>query len=265
MPPKKVRTKEVLAKRHTANMAAFFHQQKVMVMQDLSWKMLSKPEGIGVRELEISHITPAIWDRIWKQVTKKTSPLLKEVIVSMEADGLHAGSNTMKDAIQGKISFKFDKKTTFNLANPRAVAWFHEHGGSVDYIKGIQQTTGDQIRTIIEEGLKKGQSYTQTAKQISEQFDEFSRSRAQRIAVYETAQAYEQGNMLFAQSLKDDGIEMEKFYQTSEDDRVSELCRGNQDDGWIPIDQYHKSGVQEPPGHLNCRCFELYRQQGSET
>jgi SPP1 gp7 family putative phage head morphogenesis protein len=183
----------------------------------------------------------------------------------MEADGLHAGANGIKDALEGSVSATLDKKTTFNLANPRAVAWFHEHGGSVDYIAGIQENTGTRIKEIITDGLKKGQSYSQTAKQISDQFDEFSRARATRIAVYETAQAYEQGNMLFAQSLKDDGVEMEKMYQTSEDALVSDLCRGNQDDGWIPIDEFHSSGVQEPPGHVNCRCYEVYRQRGREA
>jgi SPP1 gp7 family putative phage head morphogenesis protein len=264
MLPKKVVVKERLAKRHAANIAAFFKEQKATVMQALSGKMLGRSHPGMTRELETKGIPPDTWDRIWKSVVKKSTPMLKDVIASMEADGLHAGANGMRDALEGSISATLDKKTTFNLANPRAVAWFHEHGGSVDYIAGIQENTGNRIKEIITEGLKNGQAYSQTAKQISDEFDGFSRVRATRIAVYETAQAYEQGNMLLAQSLKDDGIEMEKMYQTSEDDLVSDLCRGNQDDGWIPLDEYHSSGVQEPPGHVNCRCFEMYRQRGQE-
>jgi len=253
--PKKVRQKDQLAKRHTANIAAFFRYQKTLVMRKLAGRSLSAPLRRAGRELEIVKVSPDAWTEIWNQITKQTTPTLKEVIVSAEADGLHAGANNFP------VTGLFDKKTTFNLANPRAVAWFHERGGSVDYIAGIQQKTGEQIKTIITDALKAGQAYTKTAKQISDAFDGMSRERAQRIAVYETAQAYEQGNMLFAQSLKDDGIEMEKMYQTSEDALVSDLCQGNQDEGWIPIDQYHRSGVQEPPGHVNCRCFEKYRQK----
>ena len=76
----------------------------------------------------------------------------------------------------------------------------------------------------------------------------------------ESAQAYEAGNRAFASTLKDDGVEMEKMWTTSHDNRVSDGCAENESDGWIPIDQAHTSGDQEPPRVPGCRCYEQYRQ-----
>lgn len=257
---KKVKVKDALALQYEKTFTAFFRMQKTILMRKLTARALSAK----TRQLaDPPSITLEAFDEIWSDVEKRTTAALKEAIVNAEADGLHAGANSFKDALVGVDPSK-KAGTTFNLANPRAVSWFHERGGSVDYIKGIQDTTKESLKRVITTGLDEGWSYNQTAKEIQKLFDgPISRDRAQRIAVYETAQAYEQGNMLFAQSLKDDGVEMEKMYQTSEDALVSDLCRGNQDDGWIPIDQYHRSGVQEPPGHVNCRCYEKYRQRGS--
>jgi len=77
-------------------------------------------------------------------------------------------------------------------------------------------------------------------------------SRAHLIAVQEAGQAFEYGNMVVAQDLRNAGLEMEKSYLTVGDDRVSELCRGNEADGWIPLDQSFSSGAASAPGHVAC-------------
>ena len=114
---------------------------------------------------------------------------------------------------------------------------------------------------MITTGLDEGWSYSQTAREIRKLYDgPISTKRAQLIATHEAAQAYEAGNRAFADTLKDDGIIMEKMWTTSHDDRVSDGCEVNEADGWIPIDQPHSSGHQEPPRFPGCRCYEQYRQ-----
>ena len=50
-----------------------------------------------------------------------------------------------------------------------------------------------------------------------------------------------------------------KYWRTVGDDRVSEeICRPNEDAGWIDIDESFPSGDHEPPGHPNCRCHLVY-------
>ena len=255
----KILEKDRLARQAKPKIAAFFEMQKDLVLKELEALRphFPEPDAKTQKAAPLPKIVDTVWQAIWENVSKDTTGTLQKIIMSVEQEGL------IKGALQFKKIVPTDK-STFNLANPRAVAWFKDVGGSTKYITGMQDTTRDEIKTLITNALDKGQSYTQTAKEIGNAFDGMSRERAQTIAVYETAQAYESGNMMFAQTLVDDGLEMEKFYQTSEDDLVSELCQGNQDDDWIPIDEYHSSGVQQPPGHVRCRCYEKYREKGKE-
>ena len=255
----KVLEKDRLARQAKPKIAAFFEMQKDLVLKELEALRphFPEPEAKMQKAPPLPKIVDTAWNAIWESVSKDTTGTLQTLIKSIESEGLLKGALQMKKVVPSD-------KSTFDLSNPRAVAWFNEMGGSTKYITGMQDTTRDEIKTLITNALDTGQSYTQTAKDISDAFDGMSRERAQTIAVYESAQAYESGNMMFAQTLVEDGIDMEKFYQTSEDDLVSDLCQGNQDDDWIPIDQYHTSGVQQPPGHVRCRCFEKYRQKGKE-
>jgi len=49
-----------------------------------------------------------------------------------------------------------------------------------------------------------------------------------------------------------------KYWVTAADDRVSDICSGNEAAGPIPIDQVFPSGVMAPPGHVACRCSVGY-------
>lgn len=258
----KIREKNRLAKAHYPAFRDFFQKQRDQVLKQLDAlaKYFPDPEvKTNKTAAEIRAELLKEFNGIWDDVEKGSTKDLQELVTAAEMDGMEAGGKFGEDTINpGGIT---PTSKTFSLENPRAVAFFKKTGGSVDYIKGIQTTTGDQLRTIIADALETGQSYSKTAKIISDAFDgPISRDRAQTIAVYETAQAYENGNREFAASIADEGVNMEKKYQTSEDDLVSDLCQGNQDDGWIPLDEAHSSGVQQPPGHVRCRCYEIYRE-----
>lgn len=194
------------------------------------------------------------WQKIWESIETETTKDLQKTVLDIEREALQKGAD------QAKTLFNFDMN--FSLSNPRATKWFQQNGGSIDYIRGIQQTTADDLKKVVAQGLDEGWSLNDTAREIQKFFAGASEERARTIAVHESAQAYEAGNRAFIDTIEDDGVEMEKFYQTSEDDRVSDLCRGNQADGWIPVNERHSSGVQSPPGHVNCRCCELYRKKG---
>jgi hypothetical protein len=257
---KKRREKDALARKHQKKIAAFFRAQKGTVLDRMKDQEYLFSESFRrLSEKAIIDFTLQNWDRIWEVIANGSDGDLQKIIFEAEADGVIRGADQLKKAIP-----LFDKKSSFNLANPRAVQFFMQTGGSVEKIRGIQQVTGDEIQNIIGNAIDKGWSYNETAKKISTTFDGFSRDRAKTIAVNEIAIGYEGGNRLFAQSLQDDNIILEKKYQTSEDDKVSDLCQGNQDEGWIPLDQYHQSGVMNPPGHVNCRCYEIYQEVRKE-
>lgn len=254
-----------IAAKHRPTLSAFFQSQKSRTLEELGkYQFLFTEEYRRMREesgTPNEFLTVHDWDRMWQAVDQDTFDDLQKAITGIESDGMLQGGQQLKVLLGHYEQGKWVSIPKFwDLSNPRAVAWFAKTGGNVSYISGIQQTTQNEIKTIIGKAIDEGWSYGQTAREISGKFDEFSRDRAARIAVDETGNAYEAGNKEFANSLQEDGVDLEKMWNTSHDDKVSDLCRGNEADGWIPIDQPHNSGHQQPLGHINCRCFETYRQ-----
>lgn len=158
---------------------------------------------------------------------------------------------------------------SFSLRNPRAVAYVDAHGASL--VSGINDTTRDYIRTLMRQAADEGWSYSRTAQALTDRYSEFAvgvpqqhiQSRAQLIAVTEIGNAYEAGNEIVVQDLQDAGLRMEKKWLTVGDDRVSEGCQENADEGWIPYESPHASGDMHPLRFPGCRCTELYRRAPS--
>lgn len=226
------------------------------------------PPDIPIKALEAGNpIKPAAIKKlntIWSDIEKETNEDLQNVVLGIEKDGVLSGA----DQLKGQLKYDPSKKsgTTFNLANPRAVAYFKQTGGSLKYIKDIQGTTKDSLQRLMVTALDEGWSYNQTGQEIKKLFDgPISRDRARLIAVTESARAYETGNHIFAQSIQDDGAKMEKYWQNSQDGKVSDGCLENSAAGWIPLNEEFPSGDQEPPRFPGCRCFAMYREsQGAD-
>jgi hypothetical protein len=194
------------------------------------------------------------WNDIWRDVEVKTTDALQKTVKAIEADAL------LKGAAQLATQMQFAKKTTFSLSNPRAVAFMRKTGGRLSYIKDIQDTTKESLKGLMTTALDEGWSYSQTGKEIRKLFDgPITTKRAQLIATTEAGNAYEAGNRAFADTLVDDGVEMEKSWVVSQSN-VCDVCLANEAEKWIPIDQAHSSGDQEPLAHPGCRCYEQYRQ-----
>jgi hypothetical protein len=252
----KTREKEQIARAHLLDIERVFEDQYHLIMfrfQFMQEYFDKEPVRLMEAKRPANPDAPKRWMDIWKDVETKTTQPLQQAVKEIEAEALVKGAAQLRSQL--------DVKGTFSLTNPRAVAWMRKNGGSVDYIRGIQDTTKESLKGLISQGLDNGWSYNQTAKEIRKLFDgPITTKRAQLIAVTESARAYEAGNRAFADTLTDDGITMEKMWVTSHDDRVSDGCETNELDGWIPIDQPHTSGDQEPPRFPGCRCYEAYRQ-----
>jgi SPP1 gp7 family putative phage head morphogenesis protein len=244
--------KATLARKHQQVFSRFFRKQGLMVLDRLT---LIQHQFTNKAAPLPSNLNDA-WNNIWGTISQDTTAELQEIVTAAESDGFLAGGHYE----QGK----WVKGNKFwDLKNPRAVAWFQKNGGSVDYIKGINDTTSELVKSVIGRGLDEGQSYTQIAKGIRSEFVDMSRARAQRIAVFETGKAYEAGNHEFALSLEDDGITMEEHWMTSHDEKVRPEHAANEAEGWVPMGHVFSSGDTEPPTDPGCRCYMIYRQAGS--
>jgi len=259
----KVMEKNRLANKHAKKFSTFFQEQEKTLL-----KKFSKFQHYFIDDAKLQKVTDPkkVIDKFQKtfaDIADNTDDELQRIVLDAEREGMAAGAAQIKNTIS--ISGVDPVTGTFDLANPRAVKWFKDTGGSINYIKDIQSTTGDQLKTLITNAVDTGQSYTKTTKLITDKFSEFSRSRAKMIAINETGNAYESGSRMLVDTLADDGIEMEKIWMTSEDEDVTPECEANGLEKWIPLAQDHLSGDPHPLRFPRCRCYEDYRSDNTNV
>lgn len=133
---------------------------------------------------------------------------------------------------------------------------------AAERIAGIDATTLNLLRRLIEQAIGEEWAYTKLAAAIRRLFKDFGRAvpqrhlrdRAELIAVTEIGQAYIDGQLDNAERLAQRGANIEKSWLTVGDDRVSDGCRGNAGAGWIPLAQAFPSGHGGPLRFPGCRC-----------
>lgn len=119
-----------------------------------------------------------------------------------------------------------------------------------------------EIRELIADGIDAGDSIDELADRIRNKFNDISKARARRIAVTETAVAYEQGRYL---TMKEAGITHKKWV-TASDDHVRDTHREVNGEV-LPIDELFIVGDStllhpaDPNGSaeevINCRCVAV--------
>lgn len=226
-------------------------------------------EGRRLRTWLLEAVTEGDIDPLFDKAAKKTFKLFSEPLTEAAAAAVKAGAFGLVARLG--IDYSFD------LANPRAAAYLKTYGALL--VKQINETTMSDIRTTVTYGLENGWSYTKTAKSLQERFKGYYEpgswwnfdsprpqghiaSRAHLVAVTESGNAYEVGNYVVVKDLAAAGIQMEKKWSTMGDDKVSDECRKNGEDGkdgWIPEDQAHSSGDMHPLRFPGCRCDEYYQ------
>lgn len=204
-------------------------------------------------------VTPVEWMFVFYATTQKTNVLFARPIQKAVEAALKAGALAMMATVGMKASF--------DLANPRAVKYLQDYGARM--VTKIDDTTRAYLQTLITQATHEGWSYKRTAEAIIERYQDFAvgrpqahiDSRAHLVAVTETGNAYVEGNLQVAQELAAAGIEMEKYWSTVGDDKVSDGCRENEAAGWIGLDQTFPSGHQRPLRFPGCRCDLLTRRK----
>lgn len=159
----------------------------------------------------------------------------------------------------------------FDLANPRAAAWLAENPAA-ERVTMITETTRGYIAALVDRAIEDGASYSELARRITDRYEEMAAgkpqlhidSRAHLIAVTEVGEAYSAGNLMAGQALEDDGIPMEKAWDTVGDGRVSDGCDENAAAGWLPLAAAFPSGHQRPLRFPGCRCDLLMRAVGAD-
>jgi len=129
-----------------------------------------------------------------------------------------------------------------------AIDWAKEHSATL--VKGIDEETKKRLAYTIKQGIETKRGIPGLARDIRTTFGDMSRHRSELIARTETANALSQASL---DTMEDMGIDGKEWI-TAGDDRVSEECEGNENEGVIPVGQTFSGGVMAPPQHPDCRC-----------
>lgn len=148
---------------------------------------------------------------------------------------------------------EFDVGVSFTLSNPRVQETL---GLLLTQVRGITDTTREELRAIIGAGLQDGKSTEQIAAAIRADAPEIGRRRSQVIARTETAKAYTNGALL---AYEDTGVVEQVEWNATLDNRTSDVCErlhGKR----ISLAEAQANGFEGfngPPAHPNCRSVIL--------
>lgn len=159
----------------------------------------------------------------------------------------------IKDAARAGVSL-FEQDIAvgidYTLVNNRAVTWAREY--AYDLVKGIDATTRDVLQNAISTFAE---TPGMTIGQVMDMLP-FNEVRSQMVATTEITRSFAHGQMLAGQELKDENpdLRVTKTWFTNNDDRVCDIC-GPLDGKEVDLDAEFAPGIDEPPGHVNCRCW----------
>ena len=129
-----------------------------------------------------------------------------------------------------------------------AIDW--AKGRSATLVKGLDEETKKRLAHTISQGIENKRGIPGLSRDIRTTFDDMSKYRSELIARTETANALSQASL---DTMEDMGIDGKEWI-TAGDDRVSDECEGNENEGVIPVGQTFSGGVMAPPQHPDCRC-----------
>lgn len=146
----------------------------------------------------------------------------------------------------------------YGMVNVRASKWARTYAYKL--IKDLDAGSRQVVRSAITNFVN---DPNYTMKDLIDVLEpEFSRVRAERIAVTEVTRSYSQGQQMAGDALREQwpGVRIVDRWYTNADDRVCPLC-GDLDGAEVehgekfydPEDDTYLDGY--PPRHVNCRCW----------
>ncbi len=154
-------------------------------------------------------------------------------------------------------------KFTFDPSNDAAKKALQKYGAS--RIKGITDTTMEQIKTVLTQAFEEGVSISETSQRIDEKFAQIESGRAETIARTETLSAVSIGRQEKREDFQKEfpDAQLQKMWVSAQDDRVRDSHQ-ELDGTVVDADAEFKAGLRfprDPNGAaeevINCRCTEM--------
>ena len=124
---------------------------------------------------------------------------------------------------------------------------------ALDHATGINDTTKNQLKEALQEGIGKGEGIPELRTRVKEVFTQASTYRATAIARTETAQAFEAANQ---QAMQVSGVVQSKTWLTAQDERTCLICVPLEGIT-VPLDESFPGDVEPGSAHVSCRCTSI--------
>jgi SPP1 gp7 family putative phage head morphogenesis protein len=178
---------------------------------------------------------PNLYDnQFWLEEEDSLWEDLAEVIIGALLAGVAGGAALLPTNAQALVDF--------DLVNTSVIDYAKQY--RYDLIKGITDTTRQQTQKLVSDWVLSGQPLPVLEAQLAPIFGDV---RAGMIAATESTRVFAEGNRAAFEST---GMVEEVEIQTSEDERVCEIC-GPLSGTRVDVDD--TAGF--PPFHVNCRCW----------
>lgn len=184
------------------------------------------------------------------------SEWLKTVFPGIEN---YVNRDTVYDSLRGAFDFSAKAQysrwgvmvkadsVAFAVTNPQYLSQLQNQAAYLLLRSSIDETTLNDMISFIAEAKADGLTIDELAAQLADHFDEVSQVRGTVIARTETARAMGDANRA---TMVENGVATKHWVGAGPAD--DELCRGNIEDGSIPVDEAFSSGDMNEPAHPNC-------------
>lgn len=183
------------------------------------------------------------------EVVNRSMPQLESMFIF---DFLKWGANKGGEAALNRIAAivnKFEKAASFDLENRNILAFLAARADNARDV--LQNTSREWVVKQAEIGFREGLTSSEIADMITEKVPSMAKHRAEAAAHTELANAMGTTSI---ETYKRNGLEFHTW-QTSQDDRVSDVCVANGEQDAIPIGNEFVSGATHEPQHVRCRCW----------
>lgn len=173
--------------------------------------------------------------------------------------GIDAAKHQLYDLLGNNSAdnLRIDMSLRFDQVNP--VVQQYIQTDAFNHVKGINETTRNQLRATLAEGLRNGEGIEPLRERIENVFESARGYRARSIARTETAQAFQHANHEAGRLLFEDGLVKYRRWMTAPegDTRICEICLPL--NGYvIRFDAKYPDDLEPTRVHPQCRCTESY-------
>jgi hypothetical protein len=216
-------------------------------VEQLAAELLAKKEFSAALAVLSEHIYAAA---VQENPALLSMPVSAEAVKRARALADHAARSLTEQLAQSELSAMGDTiaRALEEGKRPRDIY------AQLEEVKSLDRNRARQYEKYKRELEETGMSPQKIEQALQKEYDRLLTERRKTIAQTEGRDATSTARMASAESRGDKF----KVWVTQSDDRVSDVCAGNEAAGVIPIAQAFPSGHQHTPGHPNCRCTVAY-------